>query len=48
MFKRFRSATPQVDRLLAIGLMAAGSTAISFGGLVIRSIEQAEEWPLAF
>ena len=48
MFKRFRSATPQVDRLVAIGLMAAGSTAISFGGLVIRSIEQADEWQLAF
>ena len=48
MFKRFRSAEPQADRLVAIGLMAAGSTAISFGGLIIRSIEQADEWQLAF
>ena len=28
--------------------MAAGSTAISFGGLVIRNIEHADEWQLVF
>ena len=40
--------SPQARRLIALGLMAAGSTAISFGGLVIRNIEQADEWQLVF
>lgn len=48
MVKRFHPATPGAERLMAIGLMAAGSTAISFGGLIIRSIEEADEWQLAF
>mgnify|MGYP006088595515 FL=1 len=36
------------SRLIALALMAAGSTTISFGGLVIRNIEQADEWQLVF
>lgn len=40
--------SPQARRLIALGLMAAGSTAISFGGLVIRNIEQADGWQLVF
>ncbi len=48
MFKGFQPTTPGGERLVAIGLMAAGSTAISFGGLVVRSIEEADEWQLAF
>ena len=40
--------SPQARRLIALGLMAAGSTAISFGGLVIRNIEHADEWQLVF
>lgn len=43
-----RERTPRRQRLIALGLMAAGSTAISFGGLVIRNIEQADEWQLVF
>ena len=40
--------SPHARRLIALGLMAAGSTAISFGGLVIRNIEQADGWQLVF
>ena len=40
--------SPQARRLIALGLMAAGSTAISFGGLVIRNIEHADDWQLVF
>ena len=36
------------SRLIALALMATGSTMISFGGLVIRNIEQADEWQLVF
>ena len=35
-------------RLTALILMAAGSVAISFGGLLIRNIEQADGWQLVF
>ena len=36
------------QRLLALALMAAGSTTVSFGGLIIRNIEHADEWQLVF
>ena len=42
------SRSPQMQRLVALGLMAAGSIAISFGGLVIRNIEEADSWQLVF
>ncbi|MEE2689142.1 MAG: DMT family transporter [Pseudomonadota bacterium] len=35
-------------RLTALILMASGSIAISFGGLLIRNIEQADGWQLVF
>lgn len=35
-------------RGLAMGLMVVGSVAISFGGLVVRSIEGAEPWQIIF
>ena len=35
-------------RLTALILMAAGSITISFGGLLIRNIEQADGWQLVF
>lgn len=40
--------TPRAQRLIALGLMAAGSIAISFGGLVVRSIDEADPWQLVF
>ena len=35
-------------RFFAMGLMVASSVAISFGGLVIRSIEEADSWQINF
>lgn len=48
MTARPEQDTPRARRLVAIGLMAAGSIAISFGGLIVRNIEQADEWQLMF
>ena len=42
------TANETKSRLIALALMAAGSTMISFGGLVIRNIVQADEWQLVF
>ena len=39
-------AAPNARRILAMGLMVASSTAISFGGLIMRNIEHADAWQI--
>ena len=42
------AATPRPRRAMAMGLMVLSSIGISFGGLIVRSVEDADAWQLNF